>query len=130
MRLLLDTHVLIWLLNDGREAVADRFQQALDQSDAAPVASVVSIWEIAIKVRLGKLSLQTPLAAVPESLRMLGLDLLPIDEHHVLTEIAPEPATRDPFDRLLLAQCQVEELRLITADRALAGHPYAWAQTP
>jgi PIN domain nuclease of toxin-antitoxin system len=127
MRLLLDTHVLIWLLNDGREAVDARFQQALDQSDAALVASIVSVWEIAIKVRLGKLSLQTPLAAVPESLRTLGLDLLPIDEHHVLAEVTPEPATRDPFDRLLHAQCQVEGLRQITADPAHAGHPFAWA---
>ncbi len=126
MRLLLDTHLLIWLLDDGRETIDARFRRALDAPDAILFASIVSVWEIAIKVRLGKLSLQTPLAAVPESLRTLGLALLPIDEHHVLAEVSPEPATRDPFDRLLLAQCQVEGLRLITADRALAGHPFAW----
>ncbi len=126
MRLLLDTHLLIWLLDDGRGAIDARFRQALDTPDAVLVASIVSVWEIAIKVRLGKLHLKTPLATVPESLRTLGLALLPIDEHHVLAEVVPEPATRDPFDRLLLAQCQIEGLRLITADRALAGHPFAW----
>lgn len=126
MRLLLDTHFLIWLLDDGRKVIDARFQRAFDEPGAVLVASIVSIWEIAIKVRLGKLELKTPLAAVPESLRTLGLDLLPINEHHVLAEVAPEPATRDPFDRLLIAQCQVEGLRLITADRALADHPFAW----
>ena len=126
MRLLLDTHVLIWLLDDGRQAIDARFRQALDEPGAILVASIVSIWEIAIKIRLGKLTIKTPLAMVPESLRTLGLALLPIDEHHVLAEVVPEPATRDPFDRLLLAQCQVEGLRLITADRALSDHPFAW----
>jgi PIN domain nuclease of toxin-antitoxin system len=126
MRLLLDTHLLIWLLDDGRKAIDTRFRQALDQPGSVLLASIVSIWEIAIKVRLSKLDLKTPLLAIPESLRALGLDLLPINEHHVLTEVNPEPATRDPFDRLLLAQCQAEGLRLMTADRALADHPFAW----
>ncbi len=48
-----------------------------------------------------------------------------INEHHAIAEVLPEPATRDPFDRLLLAQCLVEGLRLVTVDRALVGHPLA-----
>ncbi len=56
----------------------------------------------------------------------MGISLLDIDHHHVLAELDPEPATRDPFDRLLLAQCQVEGMQLVTIDRALAGHPLAW----
>ncbi len=126
MRLLLDTHFLIWLVDDGWKTIDARFRRVFEDPDTSLVASIVSVWEIAIKVRLRKLELRTPLTAVPESLRTLGLDLLVIDEHHVLAEVAPEPATRDPFDRLLLAQCQVEGLRLLTADRALAGHPFAW----
>ena len=126
MRLLLDTNVLIRLLDDGLKAVDARFRSALEEPDAILIASIVSVWEIAIKVRLGKLDMKTPLPAVPESLRALGLDLLVIDEHHVLAEVAQEPATRDPFDRLLIAQCQVEGLRLLTADRILADHPFAW----
>jgi PIN domain nuclease of toxin-antitoxin system len=49
----------------------------------------------------------------------LGINLVLIDARHVLASVLPEPATRDPFDRLLLAQCQVEGLRLVTIDRAL-----------
>lgn len=126
MRVLLDSHLLIWLLEGDRDVIDIRFLRALETPDALLMASVVSVWEIAIKVRLGKLVLQAPLASVAESLRILGLRLLAIDERHVLASVEPEPATRDPFDRLLLAQCQVEGLRLMTADRALAGHPLAW----
>jgi PIN domain nuclease of toxin-antitoxin system len=55
----------------------------------------------------------------------MGVELVPINEHHTLIAVEPEPLTRDPFDRLLLAQCQVEDLRLVTIDRALVAHPMA-----
>ena len=97
----------------------------LSRSDDS-FASIASLWEIAIKTRLGKLDPMIPPTDLPGYYQTIGLALLPVDEHHVLAEVVPEPATRDPFDRLLLAQCQVEGLRLITADRALAGHPFAW----
>jgi PIN domain nuclease of toxin-antitoxin system len=54
--------------------------------------------------------------------------LLIIDHRHVLAELDPEPATRDPFDRLLLAQCEVEGMRLVTVDTALSVHPLAWRE--
>jgi PIN domain nuclease of toxin-antitoxin system len=62
---------------------------------------------------------------LPELIRALGIDLVPINEHHALAAVEPEPATRDPFDRLLLSQCQVEGLRLVTIDRALIDHRLA-----
>lgn len=89
-------------------------------------ASVASLWEIAIKHRLGKLEIDMPLQRMPDSLKASGLAILPIDISHVLTAADPEPPTRDPFDRLLLSQCQVEELQLVTIDRALIGHPLAF----
>lgn len=58
----------------------------------------------------------------------MGLALLPIDHRYALAAVNPEPATRDPFDRLLLGQCAVEGMRLVTRDRALALHPYAWRE--
>jgi PIN domain nuclease of toxin-antitoxin system len=73
---------------------------------------------------------------MPEALRRSGFELLVIDPRHVLTIVQPTPATRDPFDylllaqclveNLLLAQCLVENLRLVTLDRALVSHPLAW----
>lgn len=56
----------------------------------------------------------------------LGMSIMPIEHRHATAALDPDPATRDPFDRMLLAQCAVEELRLVTVDRALTGHPLAW----
>jgi PIN domain nuclease of toxin-antitoxin system len=88
-------------------------------------SAVASLWEIAIKHRLGKLVLSVGLDALPELIRALGIELLTVDEHHVMAFVRPEPMTRDPFDRLLLAQCLVEGLRLVTVDRALVSHGLA-----
>jgi PIN domain nuclease of toxin-antitoxin system len=98
----------------------------LAQDDIAFVVSVASLWEIAIKTRVGKLTADIALADLPAYLAGLGYSLLAIDEHHALAELAADPPIRDPFDRLLLAQCQVEGLKLVTTDRALFGHPLAW----
>ena len=87
---------------------------------------MASLWEIAIKVRLRKLALGIPLDWIPSIIDRIGLTLIAINHHHVLAVAEPEPATRDPFDRLLLAQSLVENLRLVTIDRALVGHPLAW----
>ncbi len=84
-----------------------------------------SLWEIAIKWRLGKLQLSGDLERLPDILTSGGLEIIPINERHVLVTVQPEPMTRDPFDRLLLAQCSVEELRLVTVDRALISHTLA-----
>ncbi|ARQ11099.1 PilT domain-containing protein [Rhizobium etli] len=79
--------------------------------------SVASLWEIAIKTRLGKLQPGLPLET--------GLTILPVDVPHVITAANPEPEARYPCDRLLLAQCKVEGLQLATVDRLLVGHPLA-----
>ena len=89
--------------------------------------SVASLWEIAIKTRLGKLGLNVALESLPELIETMRLDLLPIHARHVLAKAEPEPPTRDPFDRPLLAQCAVDGLRLVTIDRALTAHPLAFA---
>jgi PIN domain nuclease of toxin-antitoxin system len=89
-------------------------------------ASVASLWEIAIKSRLGKLDPGVPLEDMRMVLEGGGLTIIPIEIPHVITAAEPEPETRDPFDRLLLAQCQVEGLQLVTIDRALVGHRLAF----
>lgn len=87
--------------------------------------SAASLWEIAIKSRLGKLRLALQLDLLPDLLTSMGIELIAINERHVLASVEPEPPTRDPFDRVLLAQCQVEDLRLVTVDRALVSHAMA-----
>ena len=88
--------------------------------------STASLWEIAIKTRLGKLAPLLPLDEIPAYLVAAGFVFISIEVKHVLTAAQPEPPTRDPFDRLLLAQAQVEGLQLVTIDRALVDHPLAF----
>jgi PIN domain nuclease of toxin-antitoxin system len=133
MRLLIDTTLLVDLSRDELAKREARFEQAILSSENVCLASAASLWEIAIKTRLGKLDPQRPLHELPELFETFGLVLLGIDHRHALHLVQPQPPTRDPFDRMLLAQCAVEELRLVTRDRALAAHPLAWRaekQTP
>lgn len=126
MRLLADTHILIALVE--RATLPGPLMRAITNADNALFASVASLWEIAIKVRLGKLPLTHPLDAFPDFLERSRFSVVDISASHALALALPEPPTRDPFDRLLLAQCQVEGLRLVTLDRALAAHPLAWRE--
>ncbi|MGO8053019.1 type II toxin-antitoxin system VapC family toxin [Rhizobium leguminosarum] len=123
MRVLLDTHMVIAIV---QRKLADRFpdvQRVLLDAATEGFVSVASLWEIAIKTRLGKLQPGLTLDVIPAYLQGTGLTILPIDIAHVIT--AADPETRDPFDRLLLAQCKVEGLQLATVDRLLVDHPLA-----
>ncbi|HZK99864.1 MAG TPA: type II toxin-antitoxin system VapC family toxin [Caulobacteraceae bacterium] len=125
MRLLFDTHILIAIIEGRANVLPERLRGLIEDPAGAFHVSVVSLWEIAIKHRLGKLKLSTSLHALPQMVASMGMELMPIIAGHVLAAIQPEPPTHDPFDRLLLAQCQCEGLRLVTLDRALASHPLA-----
>jgi PIN domain nuclease of toxin-antitoxin system len=104
-----------------------QIREAISAPDALLFVSVASLWATAIKVRLGRLDLRPSLSELPDLLDGLGMELLPIGVLHALAEAEPPPATRDPFDRMLLAQ-QLENMRLVTRDRELAAHPLAWRQ--
>jgi len=123
MRLLLDTHILLAVVE--RRSLPNSMQALLKDANNEHHLSAASLWEIAIKSRLGKLRLRPSLTDLPELLDGLGIAIVPINELHALAAVEPEPNTRDPFDRMLLAQCQIEGLRLITMDRALVSHPMA-----
>jgi PIN domain nuclease of toxin-antitoxin system len=125
MRLLFDSHFLIAIVNSTMTPAQGKIIEACARAELR-CASVASLWEIAIKHRLGKLRLGAALERLPELLETYGFSLVDIDRHHVLEKLRDMPRTRDPFDQLLLAQCQVEGLRLVTTDRALAAHPLAW----
>jgi PIN domain nuclease of toxin-antitoxin system len=127
MRLLLDTHVLIALARRELSKLDIRIAATLSSLDNVLFASAASLWEIAIKTRLGKVDPGLALDDLPAYSQEIGLNLLVINHLHAVASLDPAPATRDPFDRLLLAQCAVEQLRLITLDRALSAHPLAWS---
>jgi PIN domain nuclease of toxin-antitoxin system len=123
MKLLLDTHILLALIGPGAASLPAPVASLLRDGGNEHHLSAASLWEIAIKSRLGKLKLTHELGALPELLGGLGVRIVAIDERHALASVEPEPMTRDPFDRMLLAQCQIEGLRLVTIDRALVAHP-------
>ena len=126
MRLLLDTNILVALMK-GMLAQRDRRIAALLASPASrSFVSAASLWEIAIKARLGKLDLHISPDKLSGYVVSAGLSTLVIDDRHAVADVDPEPATRDPFDRLLLGQCVVEGLELVTFDRVLLAHPLAW----
>jgi PIN domain nuclease of toxin-antitoxin system len=125
VKLLLDTHIFLALIGDGAADLPAPIASLLRDGGSEHHLSAASLWEIAIKCRLGKLRLSICLGALPELLDGLGVKTVAIDERHALASVEPAPKTRDPFDRMLLAQCQVEGFRLLTIDRALASHPLA-----
>jgi PIN domain nuclease of toxin-antitoxin system len=125
VRLLLDTHILLGFLDNETEKFPAAIRSLIANPESRVCVSVASLWEAAIKFRLGKLPLRCGPEGMPGAIRDLGFELIAINEHHAVAEVLPEPAMRDPFDRLLLAQCLVEGLRLVTVDRALVDHPLA-----
>lgn len=121
MRFLLDTHVFLWLQTEP-----DRLDPGLlDQLSRAEslLLSPASAWEIAIKHQLGKLALPAePAAWVPDRMSRSGVDPLPIEISHTLAAGGLPLHHRDPFDRLLVAQAQLTDLPLVTADDQIAAY--------
>ena len=118
MRLLLDTHVFLWSVSGSRKLHA-RARRTL-QSASAVFVSAASIWEIAIKSRLGKLEADP--GALVEAIEASGFLELPVTAQHA-REVAGLPALHeDPFDRLLVAQAQSEQLLLLTAEERLGSY--------
>jgi PIN domain nuclease of toxin-antitoxin system len=124
LKILLDTHVALWALAD-RARLSPAATALLEDSDNECWVSSASAWELAIKVRLGKYRLSYPLADLEEAVEEAGFRSLPVTMRHALATERIDTAHEDPFDRLLLAQCQAETLRLLTADRNLASLPVA-----
>ena len=118
MRVLLDTHVFLWAATDSRK-LKQAVRNVLRQASEIYV-SAASIWEVAIKRRLGKIDADPgALVAAIEPSGFLPLAITP--RHAALVEALPDHH-RDPFDRILIAQALVEPLHLITADRALSAY--------
>lgn len=116
MKLLLDTHTLIWAVDDpsklGPQAVT-----ALQDPANDLLLSAATIWEIAIKVGLGKLSLSVPYRQwMNQAITDLGMTVLPITVEYADVQVNLPKYHGDPFDRLLVAQSQVENNHLVSAD--------------
>ena len=122
-RLLLDTHALLWWLAEP-DRLSAKAHAAIQDSSNQVLVSAASAWELATKVRLGKLEIASQLLAeLPEVLTSQGFDLLPIQFSHGLRAGGYQQLHRDPFDRLLAAQAELEQLTLVSLDSALQAFP-------
>ncbi len=121
MRLLLDTHVWLWWVTDPQRIPAPLLEALAADHDL--LWSAACVWEIAQKHATGKLALPTsPREFVQTLSRTAGAEPLDVTHEHALTAAALPPHHRDPFDRLLVAQAQVEGLTLVTGDPKLSAY--------
>ncbi len=118
-RFLLDTNVAIWLLLGDRKRMSGKAVEALEDERNDVAVSAASVWEIALKRSLGKLTIADGWA---RTLTQLGFDPMPVTGIHAEAVERLPWHHRDPFDRLLVAQASVERCALVTADRRLAAY--------
>jgi PIN domain nuclease of toxin-antitoxin system len=120
MKFLLDTHALLWWLADdsqlGRQA-----RELVEDPGNDVLVSMVSLWEIAVKTRIGKL--QADIKEITDAVQQEGFTLLDIGRTHLLTLAGLPMHHRDPFDHLLIAQAITEDATFISEDRHTAQYP-------
>jgi PIN domain nuclease of toxin-antitoxin system len=128
MKLLVDTHAYIWWGIDPAK-LSTKAADALSKADSEIYVSVASLWEIAIKTQLGKLTLPVSVQVFAARLREENLvRTLPVMDAHVYAHTTLSPIHRDPFDRMLVAQSLAEGLVLVTSDGRIRdyGIPTLW----
>ncbi len=122
MKVLLDTHIFLWL-HTNRRRLGEHLA-LLEDPHTELLLSAASSWEIAIKYALGRLALpEPPQRYVPSRMRAIGAAGVPIEHRHALAVAALPPRHGDPFDRLLIAQSQLLDVTIVTADAAIAQYP-------
>jgi len=122
VRLLLDTHLLLWAAGPSPRLPA-RARQLIDDPDNELVLSVVSLWETAIKSARGRDEFQVDARLLRRNLLNNGYEELPVTGEHAVAVVGLPPLHRDPFDRMLVAQAIVEGITLLTSDPRVAQYP-------
>jgi PIN domain nuclease of toxin-antitoxin system len=122
VRLLLDTQIFLWFLV-APSRIPRQARQAIDEPENDVFVSAAVIWEIAIKVAIGRLDIDVP--RLPGLIDAAGFDELPVAARHAAGVHALPMHHRDPFDRLLIAQARVEALTLVSVDPAIRQYDVA-----
>ena len=122
MNLLLDTHVLLWAAGVP-DRLPDEGRTLLERSETRPVFSVASIWEIAIKSGMGRPDFRVNPHLLRRGLLENGYTELVVTGAHAVAVALLPPLHKDPFDRILIAQAQVEGVTLVTVDEMMGRYP-------
>ena len=125
MRYLLDTHALIWYLEESAE-LSQKATAIIDNPNMEVCVCAVSLWEIAIKMNLGKLSLKLTLEELLDCVKTRSFRIIKIEDAHLLSLLTLPYIHKDPFDRLLIATALVENLTIITIDENIQKHDVSW----
>ncbi len=122
MKVLVDTHTFLWaLLHDHR--LTPKAKQILRSKEHELVFSLVSLWEIAIKIKTGKLNtIGSSVSYLRDEMNNYGMELLPIRYEHILQLESLPHHHGDPFDRLIISQALTESLPILSADRIFASY--------
>ena len=122
MKVLLDTHVFLWWITDDPR-LSPRAREIIANGANVLFLSAASGWEIAIKTKLGRLRLpDKPERFILKQLESNAIEVLPVQMSHALHVYALPDHHRDPFDRLLIAQAQLEKLPILTADPQISRY--------
>ncbi len=117
MKLLLDTHTFIWW-DSQPQRLSQQILNMCQDPENELLVSVASLWEIQIKLQLGKLELNKPLAELVSGQQEINkIDILDVKLEHILALAKLPPHHKDPFDRLLIAQTDIEEAILVSKDK-------------
>lgn len=123
MKLLLDTHVLIWSVGEPKK-LSDNVRTLLMDTNNSWLVSIASIWELQIKYQLGKLKLHLSLPELIETQKQVNnLKILPIELEHIYALDELPNHHRDPFDRILIAQSIFEQIPLLSVDTVFDLYP-------
>jgi PIN domain nuclease of toxin-antitoxin system len=124
MNYLLDTHTFIWFIN-GDEQLSKTVRKLIENNQLNNFVSIASLWEITIKVSLGKLKLNTPFSDVPQQIESNGFQMLPITFEDTLFLSTLPFHHRDPFDRLIIAQSITNQLTILSKDKLFVDYGVA-----
>ena len=116
-RVLLDTHALVWWV-EGREKLSKTAREMIEDAETVVLVSAASAWELAIKSRLGKFKSRELAEDLDEQILEEGFVALPISVEHALRAGRLDSPHKDPFDRMLIAQAQIEDVSVISRDPA------------
>jgi PIN domain nuclease of toxin-antitoxin system len=122
MKLLLDTHLLLWAAGQP-ERLSASARALIEAPGSEPCFSAASLWEIAIKRGLGRDDFQVDPPVLRRGLLDNGYVEVPITSQHAVATVGLPPLHKDPFDRILVAQAMIEGITLLTTDRLVAQYP-------
>ncbi len=118
---LLDTHTLLWYI-DGNEKISDAARTLIEEKGIVNFVSIISLWEISIKISLGKLEILTPFSNFSQLINENGFEILPISFEDILLLTNLPFHHRDPFDRMLVVQSINNNLKILSRDEILDNY--------